>query len=212
MSEVSELLRKHYEVTFEQHGPTSAGVDWGTDSAKLELRYDKMLAVILSESELRGKATILDVGCGYGGLLEHALRKGMTLEYTGIDVCANMIEYAHRVHKDARFLVGDILKIDCAGPFDYVVCNGILTQKLTATQKEMDQFAHAIVRRMFALSRRGIAFNVMTTNANFFASNLYYRSPVELLSWAISELTTRVALDHSYPLYEFTLYLYKEPS
>ena len=95
--------------------------------------------------------------------------------------------------------------------FDYVVCNGILTQKLETAGLEMDRFANRLVRQMFSLCTIGIAFNVMTTKVNYYSNNLYYRNPAELFSWCLSELSTHIKLDHSYPLYEYTIYLYRNP-
>jgi SAM-dependent methyltransferase len=208
MDPISEALGRHYAAAFERHGPTSQGVDWGTDTARAELRYEKMLAVLGRECS---GASLLDVGCGYGGLLTYATGKGLKLDYTGIDVAGNMIEWAAVNVPAGRFIRGDVLSHDFARTFDYVVCNGILTQKLEATGLEMDRFAATLIRRLFALCRRGAAFNVMTTKVNFFANNLYYRNPAELLAWCLSEITPHVRLDHAYPLYEYTIYLYHPP-
>jgi hypothetical protein len=75
----------------------------------------------------------------------------------------------------------------------------------------MDAFAARLIRALFRACRVGCAFNVMTTKVNFFAPNLYYRNPAEMLAWCMSELTPHVRLDHAYPLYEFTVYLFKAP-
>lgn len=209
MDPISEALGRHYAETFDRHGPTSQGVDWGADAARAALRYDKMLAV-MPRDPLAG-ASLLDVGCGYGGLLTHAAREGRTIDYTGIDVADNMIHWAAANLPNGRFLQGDVLSHEFGQQFDYVVCNGILTQKLNATGLEMDRYAGRLIRRLFELCRRGVAFNVMTTKVNHFANNLYYRNPAELLSWCLSEITPHLRLDHSYPLYEYTMYLYREP-
>ena len=64
---------------------------------------------------------------------------------------------------------------------------------------------------MFELCEKAVAFNVMTTKVNFFSNNLYYRNPAELLSWCMNEITPYFRLDHSYPLFEYTLYLFRQP-
>ena len=91
------------------------------------------------------------------------------------------------------------------------MCNGILTQKLETAGLQMDQFAAQLIRQMFSLCTIGIAFNVMTTKVNYFSNNLYYRNPAELFSWCLSEISPHIKLDHSYPLYEYTIYLYRNP-
>lgn len=91
-----------------------------------------------------------------------------------------------------------------------VVCNGILTQKLGATIRDMDEFLKLLVRRMFDSCRIGCAFNVMSSHVNFMSPNLYYRSPAELLAWCMNEISARVILNSAYPLFEFTIYLSRE--
>lgn len=210
MSSIIQNMEQHYNHTFEQHGATSQGVDWGVISADHKLRLQKMLSVRL---EGHDNASVLDVGCGFGSLFELIKQNDISLRYSGIDLCKNMIDYAKLHHPLCEWIHGDILSLNLEnGMYDYVVCNGILTQKLNASQKEMDSFAKDLIRKMFSICKIGVSFNVMTTHANFFADNLYYRNPAELLGWIMSELTCKVKLDHSYPLFEYTLYLYKDDS
>lgn len=209
MDSVSKSFREHYEKTFQQYGPTSKGVDWGDNEDRQYLRYEKMLSVI--ERGQTKVPTILDVGCGYGGLLKYAHMNKVALQYTGIDVAENMISWARKTFPKATFIVGDILEAEINQRFDYVVCNGILTQKLDVPGIMMDEFASKLIRRIFDLCLKGVAFNVMTTKVNYFSNNLYYRNPAELFSWCISEITSYVRIDHAYPLFEYTMYLFQDP-
>jgi hypothetical protein len=122
-----------------------------------------------------------------------------------------MIDWATANSTSGHYLCGDVLGYKFDRTFDYVVCSGILTQKLDATIADMDRFAAVLIRRMFQLCKRGIAFNVMTTKVNFFSSNLYYKNPAELLAWCISEISPYIKIDHAYPLYEYSVYLYRNP-
>ncbi len=207
MDGISKALEAHYTARFLEHGPTPRGVDWNRE-ADVHLRYEKMLAVA-DGTPADDAATWLDVGCGYGGLYEYAASRGRSLRYSGIDVSAPMIESGRSQFADASFRCSDVFDVPAGEAFDYVVCCGILTQKLTATNREMDVFAQRLIQAMFALCKRGVAFNVMTTKVNFTVPNLYYKSPLELLGYCMESVTPRVRLDHSYPLYEYTLYLYK---
>jgi len=207
---ISAALGRHYEQTFARFGATSQGVDWGADQARLDLRYEKMLAVL--DGAAAPRPSLLDAGCGFGGLLAFARARGIDLDYVGVDMAPSMIDWARGRFPDARFLAGDVFDdaLVAPGGVDYVVCNGILTQKLDVPLREMDGFARDLIRRLFALARRGVAFNVMTDRVNFFAGNLFYKSPVDMLAWCLAEITPRVRLDHSYPLYEYTVYLMRD--
>lgn len=211
MHSVSKELELHYSRLFSEHGPSPQGVDWGEDEAKARWRYDRMLNVVGPVQEAQDKPSLLDVGCGYGGLYQQVVEKKIPVAYTGIDVADNMIAWAAANLASARFIRGDVLDFQFEETFDYVVCNGILTQKLNVPALQMDVFAAQLIRRMFTLCRVGIAFNVMTTKVNYFSNNLYYRNPAELLAWCLSEMTQFVKLDHAYPLFEYTLYLYRQP-
>lgn len=208
MHEITQILKDHYSKTFALFGATPKGVDWGKPE-DVELRYANMLAVIEDRNQ---KCSLLDVGCGYGGLFEYMGKTGKSkaIDYTGIDVCAAMINDGKKKYQaqGAQLRVQDIFKCDQA--HDYVVCSGILTQKLTASTLDMNAYANALIKYMFNICHKGIAFNIMTTHCNFFAPNLYYRCPLDTFAFCTNELSRKVAIDHSYRLYEYTVYVYKE--
>jgi hypothetical protein len=85
----------------------------------------------------------------------------------------------------------------------------VLTEKLDVSIGEFGRFARRMIRRMFELASRGIAFNMMTTYVNFTAPNLYYQNPGEIISFCAAELSTKWILDHGYDYYDFTMYLYR---
>lgn len=205
-------MKNHYSEKFAEFGATAKGVDWGREE-DVRLRYEKMLAVVRQGYvEVNEPVTLLDVGCGYGGLLGYAQKSKPTLslQYSGIDVAANMISWGKEHFDQAEFIEGDFLQFDLdERKFNFIVCNGILTQKLDTGLMDMDRFAKKLIRKMFDSCNIGIAFNVMSSYVNFYAPNLYYKHPSEMLSYCLSEISQRVMLDHSYGLYEYTLYIYK---
>ena len=210
MKDISLTLGDHYSKTFQEYGATPKGVDWGDSIADHALRLDRMLAVL--QLGAKDNPSMLDIGCGYGSLLDVIKERGYSIDFHGVDICPSMIEFAKSKHEDAKWTVGDVLDTDFPMQFDYVVCNGILAQKLGTSNRDMDKFLITLIKKMFNLARTGIAFNVMTTHVNYMVDNLYYRNPVELLGWCMSELSSHIRLDHAYPLYEYTLYLYKDTS
>ena len=218
MDALTKLFKRHHKDLFELHGPTAKGVDW-RDHEEMMFRYGKMLTVLDHDFERpKGVPTLLDVGCGWGGLCAYAAEKRVKVAYTGIDIVPDMIRYAKRHFNDGRFVVKDVLSLHKENAFDYVVCNGSLTQKLTASIPEMEQFADRMLRKMFALCRYGMAANFMSTRVNYMVDNLYYRHPADLLSYCLMELSPRVRIDHGYSnlrrgknkLYDYTVYLYKD--
>ncbi|MDP4026007.1 methyltransferase domain-containing protein [Methylobacterium sp. NEAU 140] len=209
MKSIADKLLNHYSEAFEKYGPTSEGVDWGSDANKLMTRYQNMINVIrFAEYD---RPSLLDVGCGYGGLLDFIKERKLDIIYTGIDGAQNMIRWAksHHASNHGTFISSEFMDFSPEACFDYVVCNGILTQKLDVTNLDMDIYAAKLIKRMFQTCNIGVAFNIMTTKSNYYSKNLYYRSPVEILAWCLSEVTGNIKIDHSYGMYEYTVYLYK---
>jgi SAM-dependent methyltransferase len=201
---VSNILRDHYKKTFLKHGSTSKGVDWGDKEWAVALRQNNMLEVIRDNEP----ASILDVGCGYGALADLINQKKLNLKYSGVDVVDDMVLEAKSRHPEANFVCGDFLSLDMR-KFDYVVCNGILTQKMGVSNIDMNRFAQNLIKKMFHSAKIGIAFNMMSTHVNFQKDNLFYKNPTELIAWCMSELTPHLVLNSAYELwYEYTVYLY----
>lgn len=218
MDEVSEVLKVHHERVFEQHGATPRGADWPKEG-DFGLRYDKMLAVIQKDlANLPGPVSLLDVGCGWGGLLHHARALGIPMRYTGIDLVEAMIEHGRSQFPDAEFIQGDVFDLTGEGSYDFVVCCGIATQRLSVPIPEFRAFTRRLILKMYDLSRHGVAFTMMSTSVNFMAENLYYQDPSDLLSWLLSDVSPRVRIDHGYSslrsgigsYYDFVTYVYKD--
>lgn len=217
-NELTRLFKSHHEEKFAEHGPTAKGVDWN-DEGEMLFRYAKIMDVLRRDFDgPSGVPTILDVGCGWGGLLQYCRDNGIEVQYTGIDLVESMVGYARERFTDAEFLQGDIFEMEGENRYDFVVCNGILTQRLAATIPSMEQFSNAMIRKLFDLCRFGMSTIFMSTRVNFMAQNLYYRNPGDLLNWCLMDLTPKVRLDHAYSslgtgrgkYYDFTIYLYKD--
>ena len=205
MNDITSAMANHHAKIFSDYGPTARGVDW-RDELTANTRYEKMLAVV---DDLYVGDSLLDVGCGYGGLLQYIHDNHYSISYRGIDVVPEMVQYAKSRFSPEQFECSDVMRLDENVRFDYVVCNGILTQKLDISLLQMDVFAKALIKKMFSLCNKGIAFNVMTTYVNFFAPNLFYKHPAELMIFCFSDVTHSLRMDHSYGLYEYTFYLFR---
>lgn len=207
---ISASLAAHYAERLDAHGAVPEGVDWGPHAADHALRLDRMLDVLRLDAPLGRRPSLLDVGCGFGSLLDRIHERELAVDYHGVDVAPSMVEAARARHADGSFAVADGAALALDRRYDFVVCNGVLTQKLHHSIADMSAYAHRLLRQMYAHAEIGMAFNVMSTHVNFMAPNLYYRSPIEVLAWCMAELSPRVRLDHAYPLYEYTVIVYRD--
>ncbi|MBE2205442.1 MAG: class I SAM-dependent methyltransferase [Chthoniobacterales bacterium] len=222
MNNITKSFRDHYGQAFGKYGATSRGVDWG-DEGELQFRYEKFFSVIaLDPGERKDTISILDVGCGWGGFCKFLQERvqGGGIDYTGIDIVPEMIQRAREEFPSATFHQEDLFSFSGKKSYDYVVCNGVLTQKLSATIPDMEEYANRMVLRMFELCKKGIVFNHMSSKVNYMVSNLYYRNPLEVLSFCLAHLSPRVLLDHSFVstnnpernrLFDYIVYVFKDP-
>lgn len=217
MSNFVKMAKEHYTGTFKKHGPTSQGVNWGADE-EVQTRYRKMMEVLNHDYEKpAGRPSILDVGCGWGGLLRYCDKNCINVDYTGIDLVQEMIEYARNTYDEGKFFEANILDYNPKMRFDYVVGNGLLVLRKGESIVKTEIFIKKIIKKMYKLCNYGIAFNLMSNRVNYMADLLHYTSPSEILTFCLTELSHRVRMDHQYiclyrsegKLYEYTICIYK---
>lgn len=206
------ILQEHYETCFRQHGDTHRGVDW-PEAAAAQRRYDVMLDVMPDSAT---PSSLLDVGCGLGHLYERVLQRGMTgLAYHGLDISPRFVEACRTKFPAIPFHRIDLLDPsndsgrEALGTFDFVVMNGVFTEKLSLTQEEMKAFFQALLARSFAMCRKGLAFNVMSKQVDWERADLFHLSFDEMASIVVGNLTRNFVIRQDYGLYEYTVYLYR---
>lgn len=200
-------LVHHYTSCFEAHGATSKGVDWPKPEDAL-LRHRVMLGVL----ERLVPCALLDLGCGYGAFYDMMEPLDLPIEYRGIDLSAPMIAEAKKRHPGVLFEQRDIL-LDPLPPegADYVVMNGVMTEKRELSFEQMEGFAHAIIKAAFAHASRGIAFNMMSAHVDWQRDDLFHMPFDRLAAFLKAEVSRHFSFRTDYGLYEFTAYVYREP-
>jgi SAM-dependent methyltransferase len=201
----------HYETCLEQYGDTSRGVDWPNDK-DVETRFRVMLEVI--RSYVGGKIRVLDFGCGASHLFEYILRNEIhAIEYSGLDLSSKFVSLAQRKFGGNKYYCVDILDDDSFIPnFDYIVMNGVFTEKRDLTFDEMFSYFKRVIKRAFRKADIGLAFNVMSKHVDWERDDLFHL-PFDLLGdFLTSELSRSFVLRNDYGLYEYTTYVYKERS
>ena len=94
MDSISQNLKDHYRKTFLKHGASSEGVDWGPDPSKALIRNSKMLEVLRPVGQKEKRPSLLDVGCGYGALAELIKLRKANVDYYGIELVPEMVNFA----------------------------------------------------------------------------------------------------------------------
>jgi SAM-dependent methyltransferase len=198
--EKQETIKRYTDRLMAKGGPTVEVLGW-RDQSQQELRFDILAGI----DDLNGKS-VLDVGCGFGDFYDYLLAKGHHCHYVGIDINPTLLEVARTRHPALRFEERDILAQPLEESFDYVVESGVFNHRLS----DNEAFAQQMFTAMYAACRLGVAANLMSDRVSYTDAHLYYFSPESYLRYC-SRLSPYVTIRHDYPLYEFTVYLYRTP-
>lgn len=198
----------HYEACLKRHGDTHLGVDW-PNAEDADTRYRVMLDVILGRDRNRN-VTLLDFGCGTSHLYDFILREGIHgIDYAGLDLSHRFVEVARSKHPQNQYWCTDILATATLQDFDYVVMNGVFTEKLDLSFDEMFRHMRAVVGRIWEDTTTGIAFNVMSKHVDWERDDLFHLSFDDLADWLVSSISRTFTIRADYGLFEYTTYVYR---
>jgi SAM-dependent methyltransferase len=207
---VYQPIIAHYEGCLARHGDSHRGVDWPR-ADEAQRRYSVMLELI-PEGGPR-PCRLLDFGCGAAHLLEHIRSNRISgLEYLGLDVSEQFVALCRSKFPGVPFLCADVLEdqIDLP-PVDYVVMNGVFTEKRELSHDQMWRYAQVVLRRVWPFASRGLAFNVMSRHVEWERDDLFHMPCDALLAFLTATLSRHCVIRHDYGLFEYTAYVYREP-
>jgi SAM-dependent methyltransferase len=193
---------------------------YGIDSA-LSVGWTDYLQVLLFEkisALLRGVdsgeyCTLLDVGCGLGDYLRYLGDHGYRgIDYTGIDIIPLMIQMAGKKYPGKKFFVADFSDDSFAKEYDYIVCSGALNIIAEKSIEEHNVFIQKFIRKMYDLSRKGCAFNLLCRDGmEFFPSDkrFFYADRNTVMEYCRS-FAKDVSLCHDVKEFTFTIVMKQE--
>lgn len=199
----------HYESCLAAHGDSHLGVDWPCPR-DAETRYRVMLEVI--EPEIPSPVTLLDFGCGASHLYEFIQRTNRTgIQYSGLDVSSCFIDLCQRKFPENTYFCLDVLdSVERLPGFDYVVMNGVFTEKRELTFDEMFSYVQKVLRAVFPLARRALAFNVMSAHVDWTRADLFHLPFDLLVPFLKRDLSRHFVIRNDYGLFEYTVYVYRQ--
>lgn len=202
-------LVSHYESCLERHGDNHLGVDWPKKD-DVTTRQRIMLEVVKS-AHREETVRLLDFGCGAAHLYEYVRENGVAnIEYAGLDLSNKFIELCRSKFPANQFYCLDLLEDNDTLPsFDYIVMNGIFTEKRSLTFDEMLNYFKQLVSKVFAKAETGIAFNVMSKHVDWEREDLFHLPFDTLAAFVRQELSRNFVIRNDYGLYEYTTYVYR---
>ena len=130
----------------------------GWQSTKTQSLRFLVLSLI---ADLEGER-LLDIGCGIGDFYAYLRSQFTDFHYEGIDLSPGMIERAKKKHTDAIFDCQDLFDFSPKKTYDYVFASGALSYK----QKNAHDYLKKAIQKLFFLSEKGLAFNLLSEHAN----------------------------------------------
>ena len=172
----SQRIRHHYLPRIDGGRENYDVVDWTSAEAQ-QIRF----AVLADNVPLDGR-TLLDVGCGLGDLWVYLKARGISADYCGVDLLAEMTASAGEQNAGARFICGDIFDpggsaIGSGGRFDVVFCSGMLNLELGNNQ----EFLPKALRRMLELSAEYMVANLLHARTELRYPHCAYYDPEAVL-------------------------------
>jgi SAM-dependent methyltransferase len=205
-------LVTHYERCLERYGPTPQGVDW-PNVPDLAVRFHTLLG-LLDGAAPEPRPVLLDLGCGPGLLLDYLRATGRleTVEYRGIDLSPSMVEAACARWPNHDISCRDVVKNPLPEhSVDYVIMNGVLTEKQTLSHEAMARIAKELIVAAFTAARVGIAFNAMSRHVDWQRPELFHWGFDELSVFLREHISRHYAFRSDYGLYEYTAFVWRAP-
>jgi SAM-dependent methyltransferase len=189
-----------YGEEFKKYGYNLASImiPKGASDARFKVKFD-----IGNLNNTR----VLDVGCGFGHMLDYLKAWHIETHYTGIDIFPPFIEIAKQRHPGADFRVLNILEDSIDETWDWVFLVGAFN--VAPEKVNWWSYIQKMLQRMFNLCTQGIAIDFLSSYVDFQKEKAFHAHPEKVFSFA-KTLTKRVSLRHDYMAYEFTVYLYKD--
>lgn len=159
------------------------------------------------------KATLLDVGCGQGDLIEFLyVTKKQIKEYHGIDVSEKMINAAGERFGHSNFTHGNFLDPEVSFEKDIVIASSTYNYRISKDDFIQLEYLKDAISKMYKSCRRACAFSLLSYHGYEAVKNsgeLVCYEPWDVMKFCL-ELTSSVIIDHASTPAEFIVSLYKE--
>jgi SAM-dependent methyltransferase len=197
------------ESDLKKYGDTFQGMGWTKKAEYADLRY-RIMVDMIKRSDAESSVSLLDIGCGTGRLYQHILDQGITgILYAGLDLSADYLALARQKFPKNSFYHEDLLNPSTVLPsYDYVVMNGVFTYKGDHSEQAMWDYTQRLLDAAWLLSKKGLAFNVMTKYLDWERDDLFHLSLERIAAFVADRFSRSFVIRHDYGLYEYTMYVY----
>jgi len=168
-----------------------------------ELRFK-----ILLEAGISSGQTLLDIGCGFGDFSAWLESQGVTVDYTGIDLSAELLAEGQRRYPKIKLQESELFEFNPSdNSYDWITLSGTLNRD----HGDNGEYAISIIHRMYPACRIGIAFNLLDARHQWTHGRHDLQSffPEEIEKLA-AELSPYYRIRDGYLSNDFTVMIWKE--
>lgn len=195
------VSNEQYNLSADKYGISNEAVKWGNQQSQYLRFYDLIKNIDLNDD----RKALLDVGCGNCELYKFLNFIGYRGMYTGFDINNKLLEQAAIRFGAIDIHQKDIMSDKVTNKYDYVLMSGLFNLNVG----QSIEWVLSFMERMFSLSRELMACNMISTYVNHMDSELFYMDPLEVLKYAITNLSKRVILSHHNLPYNFTITVFR---
>ncbi len=193
-----EQLLSFYNRHYKKFGERPEALRW-TPEGQLK-RYYTFLEIAPNLNNQK----ILDYGCGMGDFYKFLKRRGISVNYSGVDINENFINVAKKKYPECTFKVMNVDEDSLEGYYDYIFICGVFNLLVPGVQ---DDLRNALMT-LFKHCNKALALNALSSHTPTKDVELNYTSPEETVKFAIENLSPSVVLRHDRIPNDFTLFIY----
>jgi 2-polyprenyl-3-methyl-5-hydroxy-6-metoxy-1,4-benzoquinol methylase len=195
-----EIIKDFFNKLVEKHGYSPKSLAYsGEKSQKIKFN-------IVTEVGIEDNCSVLDVGCGFGDYFNYLKQRGIkNIKYCGIDISNKIVDFAKEKNSLVNVIQGNVLDLSDDEKYDYVISLGFNCVKTGTNWETLTQ----VLDKMWKLSKKGIAYNAVSTFSETSPRKIYFVSPAKVIDYIMTNLTYKVVFRHDYMPHDFTIFAYK---
>ena len=193
-----DQLLSFYNFHLKKFGDRPEALRW-TPQGQLK-RYHTFLDIAPDLNN----AKILDYGCGTGDLYRFLKRRGINVQYTGVDINENFINMAKNKYPECTFRVMNIDDEPLEEFYDYIFICGVFNLRVPGVAEDMK---NAVIN-LFKRCNKALVLNALSAHTPVKDPELNYTSPEELVKFSLENISPSIALRHDRIQHDFTLFVY----
>lgn len=204
MNKLYKDIDNYYSHKILKYGASPKGVDWNNEESQF-IRFKQLSKIIEID-----RATINDIGCGYGKYAEYLTKNKKKNHYKGYDLSEEMIKQASKQYPGSQFY--HITNLDEIVSAEYSVSSGIFNVKMNYSDTQWLQYILDTLKKINSKSDKGFSFNIlnlMACDKKFMKSNLYYADLEFFYNFCKKNFSNNITILNNYGLYEFTILIKK---